>query len=132
MSSVKCPKCYGTGNLPGFAHVANGVCFQCRGTGKINEPKNGGITYSRAFINQYLQKGFFPAGLSYIPAIQILSNPGHATAEQRLLLIGNEYYIGQPICRGSIWYRIPTNDFDTFKKHWNKNNGKKYEHLNIK
>jgi len=29
-----CPKCQGTGNLPQYAHVQNGVCFRCSGTGR--------------------------------------------------------------------------------------------------
>lgn len=129
---IKCNKCDGKGTIDGFSHIANGICFQCKGCGKIKEAKNGSVTYSRAYINQYYQKGYFPAGLTYIPAIQILANAGHQTAEQRLLLIGNEYYIGQPVCRGSIWYIISVSEFDTFKKHWNKVNGKKFEHLNLK
>lgn len=30
-----CPKCQGAGHIPGFEHVHNGVCFQCRGAGSI-------------------------------------------------------------------------------------------------
>jgi hypothetical protein len=29
-----CGKCNGTGYIPGFAHVAEGVCFDCMGLGK--------------------------------------------------------------------------------------------------
>lgn len=29
-----CPKCDGTGMILGFRHVANGVCFWCKGKGK--------------------------------------------------------------------------------------------------
>jgi hypothetical protein len=32
--SGECPKCLGSGRVP-FRHIENGVCFQCRGTGKV-------------------------------------------------------------------------------------------------
>jgi DnaJ-class molecular chaperone len=28
-----CKKCNGTGNIPSFAHYANGICFDCGGVG---------------------------------------------------------------------------------------------------
>lgn len=31
-----CDKCDGKGYLRGLAHYANGVCFQCGGTGKVD------------------------------------------------------------------------------------------------
>ena len=30
----ECPKCLGSGRVP-FRHIEGGVCFQCRGTGRI-------------------------------------------------------------------------------------------------
>lgn len=30
-----CWKCNGTGHLPHYAHIANGACFACGGTGKV-------------------------------------------------------------------------------------------------
>ncbi len=39
MTAIKkqceCPKCGGTGDIPAFSGIANGVCFRCAGTGKI-------------------------------------------------------------------------------------------------
>ncbi len=35
MSSMTCPKCQGTGNIPCFSHVEAGVCFKCRGAGAV-------------------------------------------------------------------------------------------------
>lgn len=29
-----CSKCHGEGKIPGFAHIANGVCFDCMGIGR--------------------------------------------------------------------------------------------------
>ena len=31
--SDRCSKCSGKGYIPGYAHVMNGVCFKCGGTG---------------------------------------------------------------------------------------------------
>lgn len=33
--TVTCPKCDGKGHLAGFAHYANGVCFECSGAGTV-------------------------------------------------------------------------------------------------
>ena len=47
MSKVTCPKCQGTGFVEGFAHVKNGVCFDCDGTGSIETttvPRSGRMT----------------------------------------------------------------------------------------
>jgi hypothetical protein len=32
---VECPKCAGSGYIPQYAGIANGVCFTCSGSGKI-------------------------------------------------------------------------------------------------
>jgi DnaJ-class molecular chaperone len=29
-----CPRCGGTGSLPGYQHVKGGECFKCHGTGR--------------------------------------------------------------------------------------------------
>ena len=31
-----CPKCGGSGTLHQYAHIANGQCFHCNGTGEVN------------------------------------------------------------------------------------------------
>lgn len=33
--TMTCPKCQGTGDLPCFAGIANGVCFTCAGRGTV-------------------------------------------------------------------------------------------------
>ena len=35
--TVKCEKCGGTGVIPQFYHIASGTCFDCNGTGKVEE-----------------------------------------------------------------------------------------------
>jgi hypothetical protein len=38
--SLTCAKCDGTGKILGFAHIADGVCFACGGTGRLaQDPK---------------------------------------------------------------------------------------------
>ncbi len=32
---MTCSKCEGTGNLPHLAHIDNGVCYACDGTGEV-------------------------------------------------------------------------------------------------
>lgn len=34
---VKCNNCSGTGRLAHFAHLDNGICYACEGTGKVKE-----------------------------------------------------------------------------------------------
>jgi hypothetical protein len=36
---VECPRCMGRGVIEAFGHYANGVCFQCKGEGKVRAPK---------------------------------------------------------------------------------------------
>ena len=33
---ANCAKCNGTGRLGHYGHIANGVCFDCQGTGKVS------------------------------------------------------------------------------------------------
>ena len=37
-TDTQCPKCGGTGNIPCFSHVEDGVCFLCGGSG-VHEKK---------------------------------------------------------------------------------------------
>lgn len=32
----KCPRCSGRGFIPRFGHIFKGMCFQCKGTGKVS------------------------------------------------------------------------------------------------
>ena len=44
--TATCPKCNGTGHLTAFAHIANGDCFMCGGTGRVEAAKDGGTAGS--------------------------------------------------------------------------------------
>ena len=41
MSIVPCPKCCGTGNISHFRHVEGGRCFDCGGSGVVEEKLSG-------------------------------------------------------------------------------------------
>lgn len=34
MALATCPKCGGSGRIPSYLHVAEGLCFRCNGSGK--------------------------------------------------------------------------------------------------
>lgn len=34
--TAECPKCLGKGSIAAFSHVANGVCFMCKGTRTVS------------------------------------------------------------------------------------------------
>lgn len=34
-TTCKCVKCNGTGFIPAFSGIANGVCFSCKGSGSV-------------------------------------------------------------------------------------------------
>ena len=34
---IKCPKCSGTGHIPQYNHVEDGICFDCSGSGWIDK-----------------------------------------------------------------------------------------------
>lgn len=36
-ATITCPFCNGTGHLPHFNHVQNGVCFACGGSGELRD-----------------------------------------------------------------------------------------------
>ena len=141
MSEVKeqitCYKCTGTGYLPGFAHVAQGVCFDCKGTGKRPASSKNNKGYSRAFINSLMGQPdndnliddgngqlkadpYFPLNKSGMRLLEIISNIGHPTAECQVLVRDGIYYVGQPVCRSSTWWRVPADQWEEFKKHFNK------------
>ena len=50
MAKEICNQCMGTGNLPHYSHVANGVCFVCNGEGKVNGMKNGKDMFSTVYF----------------------------------------------------------------------------------
>lgn len=53
MPKFECPKCNnGSGNIKAFSHVLGGVCFQCKGTGYIEQKRapTKSKTYSFSFL----------------------------------------------------------------------------------
>jgi RecJ-like exonuclease len=35
---IDCPRCEGQGHIHEYAMIADGICFKCGGTGKVNAP----------------------------------------------------------------------------------------------
>ena len=48
-STTVCPRCGGTGFIPAFAHVHNGMCFKCHGTGLI-DVETGTTAHSQFYV----------------------------------------------------------------------------------
>lgn len=116
---MKCYKCDGKGHIEGFSHVSQGRCFLCNGSGELPDAKKCNVGYSRQFIRVYMQEGFFPENHSFA-LIAPISFIGHETAEEQLLEDTDSYYIGQPVCRASGWYKIPKSQMSEFCKHYKK------------
>lgn len=129
MASIICYRCDGKGNLPGFSHVANGVCFRCNGSGSLPAKASKNKGFSVAFIADFAGStykgtefnidGFFPNHLP-LSIVSVIGFEGHLTAERQLLKDDNAYYIGQPVCRSSTWWRVPMDQWSEFKKHYLK------------
>jgi hypothetical protein len=120
MNLIECYRCNGKGFIPGFEHVANGRCFLCMGSGKLDAKKMKNVSYSRSFINKFYMMGSnFPEDQSNMVKIKCISNEGHATAEEWILSEGDFILIGQPVCRSS-WYKIPKSEWSEFIKHYAK------------
>lgn len=78
----------------------------------------GPITIARKFVKQYAGTGFFPEDQSDMTRLVRMSEK-HPTAEKWLLQDDDFFYIGQPVCRSSIWYKVPASDFAEFMRHYN-------------
>lgn len=48
---IKCPKCGGTGYIPTYNHVEDGICFLCNGSGWISESEYKHIQEQEATRN---------------------------------------------------------------------------------
>lgn len=67
------------------------------------------------FCNKFYHIDRFPQGFTNVTALAVLGNVGHPTTEERLLLVDGHYYIGQPVCRGCGWYKVPAIEWEQFK-----------------
>lgn len=117
-NTVICTKCNGTGYIAGFAHVNNGVCFDCGGAGtRLLMPNTVG--YARQFVNDRLVRGFFIIEDVLPEGTQALKCT--ASAEEWLYLAADgSYFIGQPVCKGGTYYHVQGQDWPEFTKHFNK------------
>jgi hypothetical protein len=132
-----CYKCNGTGYLPGYSHVAQGVCFDCKGSGTRPDRAKNNIGYSRHFVQSFQGRPnpnvlhvdkydgreypdpFFP-GEVQPTTWEVIALHGHSSAEHRVMFWDGFYYVGQPVCRSSTWYKVPPDQWAEFKKHYKK------------
>lgn len=49
---IECPRCDGTGYIKAYGHVADGICFKCEGTGKVNAPRPRKATAPKTWKTQ--------------------------------------------------------------------------------
>lgn len=58
-NTCTCPNCDGTGKLPHYSHIANGDCFACGGTGKLDlgRQRKGGTPIT--MLEVFTRKGKF-------------------------------------------------------------------------
>jgi hypothetical protein len=110
-----CAKCAGKGIIPGFEWYANGVCFDCYGTGKTGSLNVALVPKGRALYNTfYVSRNYsqFPEGVENICEVQHI---GHPTAAHYLAKKAETYYIHQPICGGNGWFEFPADQYEEFR-----------------
>ena len=64
---VTCEKCVGTGVLPMFMHIDNGVCFRCEGSGEVeyNPTSDNNAQVCEHCINLYKADGHLVYHLAF-------------------------------------------------------------------
>ena len=122
----QCSKCQGTGFLPHYAHIADGVCFDCMGCGwrgimaVHNVQKKEKLT-GRPYVQQFLVNGNYSEIFAKdVENIKAVGWTGHATAEQWLAKKDGIYYLHQPVCKANSWYAVPEKEFNKFQKQFKK------------
>ena len=62
-TDTRCPKCGGTGYIPGYEHVEGGVCFMCGGSGRGSQSVIvRTYEYNQKLVNARLEKARKTAG----------------------------------------------------------------------
>lgn len=62
-TDTRCPKCGGTGYIPGYEHVEGGVCFMCGGSGRGSRSVIvRTYEYNQKLVNAWLEKARKTAG----------------------------------------------------------------------
>jgi len=97
------------------------------GSGVLPDAKKHTVKYSNSYVRQYLQGGYF-SGEGKIEVKKIL-NENHKTAVKMLMKDNNYYYIGQPVCGGSNWFKFPKSIYNEFIKFYKKTHFGKYDNI---
>jgi len=120
----KCGKCSGTGFLAVFAYYAEGVCFDCMGSGyttheaniKLNKKRTPGEKIRE--FNLYWQKR--SVGFATLKKIRCFAWEGHKTAQHWILEDAHNMYLGQPDCQNGVDYQVPKEKWEEFKLNYMK------------
>ena len=124
---MECSKCSGKGIINSFYYISNGVCFDCMGSGILPDSKKHTVKYSVSYVKQFLQDGYFN-GEGKVE-VKKIANENHETAIEMLMEDNDYYYIGQPICQGSTWFKFPKNIKEDFKSFYKKTHYGKYKNI---
>jgi hypothetical protein len=114
--TLNCSKCNGTGFIGGFSHVDEGKCFDCGGAGTL-VGKEHTKNYSVEWVRQYFGEGFFKGDGKV--KVKSLRDEGE-TSEWMAMMDDDFYYIGQPVCGGSIHFKFPKDKGKEFVSHFKK------------
>lgn len=92
---VKCLRCSGSGQLPQFKHIQDGVCFHCDGTGMsypdASQPVNLELV-SRIYTLVKIE-----GGMSYIAQFYVWNT------ETRAEMFGKGRFFSHAVSRGEKW-----------------------------
>lgn len=92
---VKCPRCNGTGSVPQFKHVQDGVCFRCGGTGMSypDKPQPENIELVSHIYTLVKIEG----GISYFAQFYVWNT------ETRAEMYGKGRFFSHAVARGEKW-----------------------------
>lgn len=118
---TKCPKCGGTGYIPGYEHVEGGVCFLCGGTGHHSTKI---IVRTEEYANKLAEARLARArkGAAERNA-ELLAKEGFSVDGEAWLVMGNTYEIKEQLkAAGAKWHNLfgwhfnhPVEQFPTVK-----------------
>lgn len=109
-TDTRCPKCGGTGYIPGYEHVEGGVCFMCGGSGRGSRSVIvRTYEYNQKLINARLEKARKTAGERNA---KYLKSRGFSVDGFAWIVMGKTFEIKDQLKAAGATYR------DTFGWHF--------------
>ena len=109
-TDTRCPKCGGTGYIPGYEHVEGGVCFRCGGSGRSSRSVIvRTYEYNQKLISARLEKARKTAGERNA---KWLKSWGFSEQGEAWIVMGKTYEIKDQLKAAGATYR------DTFGWHF--------------